>query len=104
MTAKKLTRSVLKKIVDGMSARDMIETMPENELGQRLEGRQYVGAIFDAAAERQGYGQKALDRVGIGDAQYLSELLAGALNAGGPKADDTGESPSSADTGDSAPS
>ncbi len=100
MTAKKLTRAQVKKIVDGMSARDMIETMPEDADGQRLNGKKYVGAIFDAAAERQGYGEKALDRVGIGDGQYLSELLAGALNAGSPKADDTGESPASAATGD----
>jgi hypothetical protein len=100
VTTRKLSRIQLQKIVSGMTARDMIETMPEDADGLRLNSKKFVGAIFDAAAERQGFGEKALDRVGIGDAGYLSELLAGALNAGSPKADDTEELPPSAATGD----
>jgi hypothetical protein len=95
----KLTRAQQEEIVDGLSAGDVIRvTGTEGNPSEKAE------AIFNRGAERQGFGAEALDRVPIADTAYLSELLSEALNMGGPKADDTSQSPSSADTGDSAQS
>jgi hypothetical protein len=99
----RLTRADLEKIVDGMSARDVFRASSSNGTDP-ASGMQQAEAIFDIAAERQGWGEKALDRVHISDTAHLSTLLSESLNLGGPKAEDTEASPVSADTGDSAPS
>jgi len=101
----KLTRADLEKIVDGMSARDMFQASPSGEvLTEEQRGMKMAERIFDISAERQGWGEGALDRVSLGDGPYLSGLLGEALNVGGPKVNATDQSLPSADTGDSAPS
>lgn len=93
-----LTQADLDKIVEGMNARDMFQATGTGETA----GNSQAEAIFDLSAERQGYGEKALDRVHLRDSVYLSNLLAESLNVGGPKVDGTEVSPTSAATGDSA--
>ena len=102
MADKQLTRAAIEKIVNGLNARDIFDAMPQDATD--VKGAQVAAAAFDAAAARQGHGEKALDRVSAADATWLSGLLAESLNVGGPKADSTGESPASAATGDSAQS
>lgn len=99
----KLTRADLDNIVDGMSARDMFQSTPGGEqLTETQRGMKMAEKIFDISATRQGWGENALDRVRLSDGPYLSTLLSESLNLGSPKADDTGESPTSPGTGDSA--
>jgi hypothetical protein len=95
----KLTRADLDRIVDGMSARDIFRSGMVNAT-EEVTGSERAESIFDYAAERQGYGAKALDRVSIGDTVYLSNLLGEALNMGTPKADSSPESQPSSDTGE----
>ena len=95
----RLTRDELVKIVDGMTAGDVFSST-----GGDTKPNEVAMAIFNRAAERMDYGEGAVDRVGIRDTTYLSDLLAESLNLGGPKADGTEESPTSAGTGDSAQS
>lgn len=99
-----LSQAELSKIVEGMSARDVFRATQGSSNGTEDSGNQRAEMIFDQAAERQGYGEKALDRVHIRDTQYLGDLLSEVLNVGSPKADDTEASPTSAATGDSAQS
>lgn len=95
----KLTRADLDSIIDGMSARDVFRASGGSD--DPDTGNQKAEQIFDLSAERQGWGKMALDRVVLGDVTYLGTLLGEALNVGGPKADSTNQSPTSADTGDS---
>lgn len=100
----KLTRADLDRIVDGMSARDIFRSGMVDSTEGEVSGSERAESIFDYAAERQGYGAKALDRVSIGDTVYLSNLLGEALNMGTPKADSSPESLPLSDTGASAQS
>jgi hypothetical protein len=94
--ADRLTREELQQIVNGMTAGDVFSST-----GGETKPNEVALSIFNRAAERLDYGVNAIDRVGIGDTTYLSDLLGEALNMGGPKADATSQSPTSADTGDS---
>lgn len=95
----KLTRADQGKIVDGLSAGDVIRVT-----GTDGKPNEMAEQIFNRGASRQGYGEDALDRVPISDTQFLSGLLSEALNLGGPKAEGTDQSRASAVTGDSVPS
>jgi hypothetical protein len=102
MATKFFSRAQAQKIVDGMTARDIFSAMPSQADTGNLNGAEVAGAVFDAAAARQGHGENALDRVAAADAIWLAQEISEAINVGGPKADGTGESLPSADTGDSA--
>jgi hypothetical protein len=99
---KHLTRAELEKIVDGMSARDVFNATPDQsqDVG-KIKGTETASRMFELAAERQGFGADALDRVSVGDAIHLANLLSESLNVGGPKAEDIEALPISDDTGDS---
>lgn len=104
-----LSREQIAEIVAHMTARDIFGAMPSGKVddqGQPLNpsGSKVAGEAFDVAAERQGHGKLALDRVRPQDATYLAELLGEVFTQDSPKDGTTGESPTSPDTGDSAPS
>lgn len=96
--ADRLTREELAQIIDGMTARDIFAAAPSGE--GVSSGSETAAKAFESAAERQGFGSGALDRVGAADAIYLAGAIGEALNMGGPKADDTEESPTSPASGD----
>jgi hypothetical protein len=104
MAGKTFSRTQIQKIVDGMTARDIFSAMPSQADTGGLKGAEVAGAVFDAAAARQGHGEQALDRVSAQDAIWLAQEISEAINVGGPKANGTEESPPSADIGDSAQS
>ena len=81
-----LSREEIDSILQGMTARDLFSAMPSQG---EVSGAETAGKTFESAAERQGYGAGALDRVKISDAAYLSEELGGVLSADSPKADAT---------------
>jgi hypothetical protein len=97
-----LSRAEIDLILGGMTARDVFAAMPEG--GAKAEGAEVAGKAFESAAERQGYGAEALDRVRPMDALYLAAELGEALSVDSPKADGTEPSPPSPGIGDSAPS
>lgn len=102
---KHLTRAEVEQIVDGMNARDVFLATPDqNQDVSKIKGIETASRLFEIAAERQGFGADALNRVAVSDAMFLANLLSESLNVGGPKAEDTGASPASPDTGDSAQS
>jgi hypothetical protein len=96
-----LNRSEVDTILGGMTARDIFAAIPN---GTQVEGAEVAGKAFEAAAERQGYGKEALDRVRPGDAIYLAQQLGEAFAQDSPKAEGTEDLPISPGTGDSAPS
>lgn len=98
-----LTREQIESIVDGMTARDIFAAMPGQTDVGKLKGAEIAGDAFEHAAERQGHGALALDRVPMRDATYLGQLLGEALDVAGPKADDGASSPGTATSGDKAP-
>lgn len=100
----RLSRGELEQIIEGMTARDIFQAAPDASDVGNVKGGDTASKVFDIAAERQGFGALALDRVSPGDATFLAGLLGESLNVGGPKAEDTEESPASPATGDSAPS
>lgn len=79
-----LTRGEIDEIVDHMTPRDLFAAMPK-EQGVTAAGPEIAAQMFDAAAERQGKGQLALDRVHMTDATYLAERLGEVLTQGSPK-------------------
>ena len=97
-----LSREQLDSILQGMTARDIFAAMPTD--AGKVNGSDIAGQAFESAAERQGHGAEALDRVKPADALYLASELGEALSVDSPKADGTGPSPASPGTGDSAPS
>jgi hypothetical protein len=98
----RLSREDVQKIVDAMSARDMFQsTLGTESLSETERGLSMSERIFDKAAARLGYGEKALDRVGLSDGAWLMEQLAESLNMGGKEAGGTEGSPDSSDTGES---
>ena len=96
-----LSRPDIDLILGGMTARDIFAAMPA---GQTDNGGMVAGNAFESAAERQGYGKQALDRVKPGDALYLATALGEAFGQDNPKADSIEPSLASQDIGDSAPS
>lgn len=97
--ANRLTRAELDLIIEGMTARDIFAAAPSGDDASKIKGTDTAGIAFEKAAERQGYGAEALDKVGAGDAIYLATAIGEALNMGSPKADDTEGSPTSPDSG-----
>jgi hypothetical protein len=97
-----LTREQIDSILDGMTARDIFAAMPEDP-GSQAKGSEIAGNTFEKAAERQGHGTEALDRVRPADAVYLAGALGEVFTLAGPKADAGESSPPSAASGDSAP-
>ena len=83
-----LSREEIDSILQGMTARDLFAAMPSAS-GLEQAPAETAGRTFELAAERQGYGAGALDRVKIGDAVYLSTELGGVMSADSPKAEDT---------------
>lgn len=100
--AERLSRVELDQIIDGMTARDIFAAAPSGTDTSNIKGADTAGIAFEQAAERQGFGPLALDRVGAADAIYLATAIGEALNMGSPKADDTEALPTSPATGDSA--
>jgi hypothetical protein len=97
-----LTREQIDSIVEAMTARDIFAAMPSGQ-STEVNGGELAGKAFESAAERQGHGAGALDRVKPGEAVYLARLL-GEVFAEGPKDASTETSQGSSDTGDSVPS
>jgi hypothetical protein len=97
-----LRRDEIDTILGGMTARDIFAAIPGG--ATQAQGAEVAGAAFESAAERQGYGKEALDRVRPVDAIYLASELGEVLSADSPKADTGASSPNSPATGDSAPS
>jgi hypothetical protein len=102
--ADRLTREELDTIIDGMTARDIFAAAPGGNDVSEVKGSETAGIAFEKAAERQGFGTEALDRVGASDAIYLANAIGEALNMGSPKAEGTEGLPTSPDSGDSLPS
>lgn len=92
-----LSRADIDKIIEGITSRDLFAALG-SEQGE-VKGGEVAGKVFEAAAERQGYGALALDRIGIADGIYLASAL-GELFSDGPKDDASEESPASPVTGD----
>lgn len=97
-----LSRVEIEGIIQGMTARDIFAVIPN--AGETPEGGKVAGDAFEAAAERQGYGALALDRVSPADAIYLGQLLGEVFNQDSPKGEGTAQLPDSSDTGESTPS
>jgi hypothetical protein len=96
-----LTREQIEQIVDSMTARDLFNAFPDQATPD-LRGADTAGKAFEAAAERQGHGAGALDRVKPADAVLLANRLSEVFDVGGPKAKGGASSPRSAGTGGSA--
>ena len=97
-----LSREEIDTILHGMTARDIFAAIPGGQA--TAEGAEVAGAAFEHAADRQGYGKEALDRVRPADAVYLANAIGEVLSQDNPKASDTASSPNSPGTGDSPPS
>lgn len=93
-----LSRDQITEIIDGMTARDIFNSVPDAEPG-KLKGSAMAGAAFEAAAERQGHGKETLDRVRPVDAIFLANLLGEAFSAEDPKVEGGESSQNSADSG-----
>lgn len=83
-----LTREEIDQVIGGITSRDLFASL-SGVTGQ-VEGGQIAGKVFEAAAERQGKGKEALDRVSIFDGIYLATAL-GELFSDGPKEEATAE-------------
>lgn len=68
-----LTREQVDEILGFVTARDLFQAMPGD--GSTLKGPEIAGKVFESAAERQGFGAGALDRVRFQDAPYLAQAL-----------------------------
>lgn len=100
-----LTRDQVDSILDAMTARDIFGAIPGGrDPSQALKGGEIAGETFERAAERQGHGLLALDRVRPGDAIYLAQRLGEVFNQDAPKDGSTEPSPDSSDIGGYLPS
>jgi hypothetical protein len=97
-----LHRTDIDLILGGMTARDIFAAIPGGQMV--AQGAEVAGSAFEHAAERQGYGKEALDRVRPADAVYLANAIGEVLSQDSPLASDTASSLPSPDTGDLAPS
>lgn len=91
-----LTREQIDEILRGMTARDMFAAMPSDGSTDPASGSAIAGTAFESAAERQGHGKEALDRVRVSDALYLASELGEVFSLASPKSEDTEPSPDSA--------
>lgn len=96
-----LTRDQIDAIIETMTARDIFAGMP-SQAGETPSGPEVAGKVFESAANRQGHGTEALDRVRPVDAMYLAEKLGEVFDMASPKSDSGEGSPPSADTSGSA--
>lgn len=92
-----LTRAQIDDILKGMTGRDIFAAIPAGE--SNLEGAEVAASVFEAAAERQGHGTEALDRIKPTDAIYLAQQLGEVFQQDGPKGKRSGPSPASVDSG-----
>ena len=92
-----LSRPEIDLILATITSRDLFAALG-GQTGE-VQGGEVAGKVFEAAAERQGYGKEALDRVRVNDGIYLAAAL-GELFSDGPKGDSTEDSPASPATGD----
>ncbi len=77
-----LTKAQLDKVIEAMSASDLITAMSDTEDGGMISMR-----AFNSAAERIGLvekGQKATDRVSIQDTGYLIKTVGTAVKMDSP--------------------
>lgn len=93
-----LSRPEIDLILGTITSRDLFAALGGQQ-GAEVQGGEVAGKVFEAAAERQGYGKEALDRVRVADGIYLAGEL-GELFSDGPKDEPTEESPASLATGD----
>ena len=84
-----LSREQIDSILEGMTARDIFAAMPDST--EKVNGSKVASIAFESAAERQGHGAEALDRVRPMDGIYLASALGDLLSVDSPKADATGE-------------
>lgn len=91
-----LTRAEIDQIIAGMTSRDLFNAMPQGEV---VAGAEIASRVFEKAAERQGFGMEALDRVHMSDAVYLAGLLGEVFTQDSPKGDDGEASPDSPASG-----
>lgn len=82
-----LHRTDIDLILRGMTARDIFAAIPGNQ--NVAQGAEVAGNAFEHAAERQGYGKEALDRVRPVDAVYLANAIGEVLSQESPLASDT---------------
>jgi len=98
-----LERSRIDEILEAMTARDIFAAMPSGQEPGEVKGAEIAAQAFEHAAERQGHGSLALDRVRPSDATYLAAKL-GEIFSEGPKDESTDPLPNSSGTGESVPS
>jgi len=84
-----LSREQIDTILEGMTARDIFAAMPDST--EKVNGSKVASIAFESAAERQGHGAGALDRVKPLDGMYLASAIGELLSVDSPKADATGE-------------
>jgi hypothetical protein len=77
-----LQRADIDTILGGMTARDIFAAIPGNQT--TAQGAEVAGNAFEHAAERQGYGKEALDRVRPQDAVYLANAIGEVLSQDSP--------------------
>lgn len=102
MTTKKATwldRETIAKVVDNMSAADLVKGSSD---AAGISAAERAEASFNAAAARQGVtnGVAAMELVHARDFVYLSEQMAEVIGANSPKSDSGTDSLDSAATGD----
>lgn len=87
-----LTRPEIDLILATITSRDLFAALG-GQTGE-VQGGEVAGKVFEAAAERQGFGKGTLDRVKISDGIYLASAL-GELFSDGPKGESTEPLPDS---------
>ena len=92
-----LSRAEIDLILATITSRDLFAALG-GQTGE-VQGGEVAGKVFEAAAERQGYGPGCLDRVRVNDGIYLAAAL-GELFSDGPKEGSTEDLPVSPATGD----
>lgn len=90
-----ISREDIDRIIDGLSADDIIEAVGEG----RTASAKVAGAAFNHSAERLGFGEKATTRVSLQDFQYMANRIGEVVNLDSPLPAGTGALQDSADTG-----
>ena len=93
-----LTRPQVDEIVKHMTPRDLFNAMPTGEDGIKA-GAEVAANVFEQAAERQGFGAGALDRLSMADGVYLAGLLGEVFQSATPKDEPPSGKPRSRDSG-----
>lgn len=95
-----LTRAQVEEIVAHMTPRDLFNAMPTGEEAEVAAGAEIAAKVFEAAAERQGFGAEALDRVSMADGVHLAGLLGEVFKSATPKGKRPAGLPASPGSGD----